>query len=231
VQHLVSVAVACIVLTLTLVAASPICAFAWSWGTDSAELADRIAELLEVKPGAVVAEIGAGHGHMAIRMAEKVGPEGRLYATEIDPDDLKEIAKRAADAGLTNVTVVKATDTETGLKTLCCDAIFMTDVYHHFSDPIAIDKSMFAALNPGGRLFISDFYPTWIFLFWTTAAMRRNFGGHGVAEPLLVSQLTSVGFKMVEEIPDYPPKWPSGSYSVVLQKPAESTTTQDAPPR
>jgi len=52
--------------------------------------------------------------------------------------------------------------------------------------------------------------------------MRRNFGGHGVAEPLLVSQLTSVGFKMVEEIPDYPPKWPSGSYSVVLQKPAES---------
>ena len=219
-------AFACIAIVAVLIAALPICAHAWSSGTDSAEMADTVAAFLEVKPGSVIAEVGAGHGYMAVRMAEKVGLGGRLYATEIDADDLAEISSRAGDDGLANVTVVKATDTETGLKAACCDAIFMTDVYHHFADPIATDKSIFAALKPGGRLFISDFYPTWIFSFWTTAAMRRNFGGHGVAEPLLVSQLTSVGFKVVEEIPGYPPKWPSGSYSVVLQKPAEPAGAQ-----
>jgi ubiquinone/menaquinone biosynthesis C-methylase UbiE len=187
-------------------------------------MADRIAALLDVKPGDAIAEIGAGHGYMAVRMAEKVGPRGHLYATEIDPDELKEISKRSADAGLANVTVVKATDTETGLEAGCCDGIYMTDVYHHFADPIATDKSIFEALKPGGKLFISDFYPTWLFSFWTTPAMRRNFGGHGVAEPLLVSQLTSVGFKMVDEIPGYPAKWPSGSYSVVMQRPQGALT-------
>jgi ubiquinone/menaquinone biosynthesis C-methylase UbiE len=211
---------ACLLIVAVFVAASPISAHAWAWGTDDAELADRIAALLDVKPGATVAEIGAGHGYMAVRMAEKVGPAGHLYATEIDPDELTEIPRRAVDAGLANVTVVKASDTDTGLAAGCCDAIYMTDVYHHFEDPIATDKSIFAALKPGGRLFIADFYPTWLFSFWTTSAMRRNFGGHGVAEPLLVSQLTSVGFKVVEEIPGYPSKWPPTSYSVVAEKPA-----------
>jgi len=203
-----------------LIAASPMGARAWAWGTDSAELADRIAVLLDVKPGATVAEIGAGHGYMAVRMARKVGPAGHIYATEIDPDDLAEIPRRAAVAGLANVSAVTASDTDTGLAASCCDAIYMTDVYHHFEDPIATDKSIFVALKPRGRLFIADFYPTWLFSAWTTGAMRRNFGGHGVAEPLLVRQLTGAGFTLVEEISGYPPKWPGTSYSVVMERPA-----------
>jgi hypothetical protein len=136
---------------------------------------------------------------------------------------LTEIPKRAVDAELANVTVVKASDTDTGLVAGCCEGIYMTDVYHHLADPIATDKSIFAALKPGGRFFISDFYPTWLFSFWTTPAMRQNFGGHGVAEPLLISQLSGVGFKVVEEIPSYPSKWPPTSYSVVGEKPTPTS--------
>ena len=207
-----------------VVVGSPICAYAWSSGTDSAEFADTIAASLDVKPGATIAEIGAGHGYMAVRMAAKVAPDGHLYATEIDSDELTEILQRANDADLADVTVLKATDTETGLKADCCDGIYMTDVYHHFVDPIATDKSIFVALKPGGKLFVADFYPTWLFALWSTPAMRRNFGGHGVAEPLLVNQLESVGFQLVQEIKDYPPKWPSGSCSVVMQKPGAPLT-------
>jgi ubiquinone/menaquinone biosynthesis C-methylase UbiE len=219
-RSLARAALAGFAIAAVLVTARPLSAHAWASGTDSAELANRIAELLQVKPGDTIAEVGAGHGYMAVRMAEKVGPAGHLYATEIDPDELTEIPRRAADAGLANVMVVKASVADTGLAAGCCDGIYMTDVYHHFEDPIATDKSIFAALKPGGRLFISDFYPTWLFAFWTTPAMRRNFGGHGVAEPRLVSQLSGVGFMFVEQIPGYPSKWPSGSYSVVMEKPA-----------
>jgi len=94
----------------------------------------------------------------------------------------------------------------------------------HFTDPIATDKSLLTALKPGGRLFISDFYPTWLFSFWTTDSMRRNFGGHGVAEPLLESQLTGVGFRLVQDLPGYPTSWVVTSYSVVMEKPAATSS-------
>jgi ubiquinone/menaquinone biosynthesis C-methylase UbiE len=207
-------------LAALMIAALP--ARALAWGTDNAAMAARIAALLKLKPGSTVAEIGAGHGQMAVRMAEQVGPAGRLYATEVDPGELKEIARRADAAGLANVTVVKASDTATGLAAACCDGIYMIGVYHHFVDPIATDRSIFAALKPGGRLFVADFYPSWLLWLWATPAMERNFGGHGVAEPLLMSQLSGAGFKLIREIPDYPSSWLLHNYAVVMEKPASA---------
>jgi SAM-dependent methyltransferase len=194
-------------------------AHALAWGTDSAAMADRIAALLRLEPGNTVAEIGAGHGYMAVRIAEKIGPAGRLYATEIDPAELGEIAKRARDAGLANVTTVKGSQRGTALPPGCCDAIYMTGVYHHFTDPLAMDNSLYQSLKPGGRVFIADFYPSWLLWLWATPEMERNFGGHGVAEPLMVTQLTGAGFRLIEEIPGYPPSWLLSSYSVVVEKP------------
>lgn len=204
---------------LGAIALSAASAPALAWGTDSAEMAARIAALLGLQPGATIAEIGAGHGNMAVRLAEIVGPAGHVYATEVDPDELAEIENRAAGAGLANLSVVKAQDAGSGLAPGCCVGIYMIGVYHHFADPLAIDRSLFAALKPGGRLFVTDFYPAWLFALWTTPAMRRNFGGHGVPEALLVSQLTSVGFRLREEIPGYPRSWLLRNYSVVMVKP------------
>jgi SAM-dependent methyltransferase len=193
---------------------------AGAWGADDQALADRIASLTGIRAGSTVAEIGAGHGAMTVRMARKVGPAGRVYSTEIDPQELAEIRSRAAAAGLANVTVVQATDTETGLAANCCNVIYMIGVYHHFTDPAAYDRSIYRALRPAGTLLVSDFYPTWLFALWTTADMRRNFGGHGVAEPQLVEQLTTAGFQVAVEIPDYPPSWLLRNYCVVFRKPA-----------
>src|SRR5215467_14068915 len=59
--------------------------FALAWGTDDQAMADEILEMLAIKPGATVAEIGAGGGAMAVRVAKTLGPGGRVFATEIDP--------------------------------------------------------------------------------------------------------------------------------------------------
>jgi ubiquinone/menaquinone biosynthesis C-methylase UbiE len=213
-------AVAAAALAALLLFAGPSRALAW--GTDNPALADEIAELMRVRPGATVAEIGAGGGAMSVLMAAKVGPAGRVYSTEIDPESLAEIRKRVAAAELKNVTAVAATATETGLPPDSCDGIFMIGVYHHLTEPAVYDRSILRALRPGATLVVSDFYPSWLLAPWATATMRKNFGGHGVAEPQLVEQLTGAGFRFIEQLPDCPKSWLLKTYCAVFRKPESS---------
>jgi ubiquinone/menaquinone biosynthesis C-methylase UbiE len=125
-----------------------------AWGTDDQSKANEIGEMLAIKPGSTVAEIGAGHGQMVVRMAKRVGPTGRIFATEVDPALIEQIRERVRSTGLNNVTVVTATSTDSGLPAGCCDAAYMIGVYHHITDPAPTDASIFRALKPGGRLLI-----------------------------------------------------------------------------
>ena len=77
--------------------------FAWAWGTDDQAMADEILEMLAIKPGATVAEIGAGDGAMAVRVAKKLGPDGRVFATEIDPALVEQIREHARKADRNNL--------------------------------------------------------------------------------------------------------------------------------
>ncbi len=206
---------------LTLLLPLALRATSFAWGTDDAQIAADITTLLAIGPGSSVAEVGAGHGEMTVRMAEQVGPSGRVYATELDPDRLADIRKRVADAGLRNTTVVAATPSSTGLAADSCDAIYMIGVYHHFTDPLETDRSLLAALKPGGRLLVNDFPPTlWLWL-WTPKGVPDNRGGHGVADHIVVDELTRAGFALEREISP----WHAGffirhNYALVFRKPA-----------
>ena len=106
-----------------------------------------------------VAEIGAGSGWLTVEVAQRVGPPGRVYATELTAARLDEIRQAAGEAGLRNVTVLEAGARATNLSAACCDAIFMRRVYHHLSDPSPILTSVHDALRSGGRLVIIEFRP------------------------------------------------------------------------
>jgi ubiquinone/menaquinone biosynthesis C-methylase UbiE len=200
---------------------------AFAWGTDDAALAEEIATLLAVKPGSTVAEVGAGHGQMAIRMAQRVGPSGHVYASEIDPLRIAEIQQRVRDAGLGNLTAVTATPTDSGLPPACCEAVYMIGVYHHLTNPTATDASIFRALRSGGRLLIDDFPPTlWLALF-KVAGVPANRGGHGVPDQIVANELTGVGFNLVREIRP----WHAGffirdNYCLLFAKPVDPAATQ-----
>jgi ubiquinone/menaquinone biosynthesis C-methylase UbiE len=200
--------------------------FALAWGTDKQAMSDKIAEMLAIKPGDKVAEIGAGNGAMAVRMARKVGPNGHIYATEIDPARIKQIHERARKARLDNVTVVAATPTNSGLAPGCCDAAYMVDVYHHVTDPAATDASIFGALKPGARLLINDFPPTlWLALF-KVKDVPGNRAGHGVTDDLVIKEMTAVGFRELKEICPWYPGWLiRDTYCLVFRKPDESAVT------
>ena len=178
--------------------------------------ADQLATLLNWQPGSVVAEIGAGDGSMTLAAAERVGPTGRVYTTELDKDKLAKLQSLAAEQK--NIIAVKAGQAETNLPPQCCDSIFMRRVYHHFTEPVKEDSSIFQSLKPGGLLAVIDFQPgEGPGDSKLPKGVPENRGGHGMPKQLLIEELTVAGFQVVAS----PTDWPAPDYCVVFRKPGE----------
>jgi len=166
-----------------------------------------------------VADVGAGRGEMTVALAAEIGPSGRVYATDIDPQALEQIRTQVAAADLRNVTILPARARDTGLPTSCCDAVVLRRVYHHLSDPAATNLDLFRALRPGGVLAIIDFPPTFSWLWpWSPKDTPGNRTGHGVAASLVVEEVTAGGFTLVKVIEDWPGRGPLKSYCAIFRK-------------
>lgn len=176
--------------------------------------ASRLSNLLNLKPGSVVAEIGAGEGDMTFRIAERIGPSGTIYSTELDPERLSEIREKVKDRNLTNVKVIEGAVDGTRLPPNCCDAIFMRSVYHHFMQPERMNTSLRQSLRPNGLLTVVDFPPNWLLSFWKVEGVPANRGGHGIKRELLIDELTRAEFQVVRIIDD----WDGDHYGVLFQK-------------
>jgi predicted methyltransferase len=182
---------------------------------DDAAQAARLFELLELKPGMTIADIGAGSGEMTVLMATRLGPSGKVLATDINEDRLKEIRAAAAHDRLENVEVLEGAERDTNLQAACCDAILIRNVYHHFPDPGAMNRSLLASLKPGGRLAIIDFVPRKGSELPNGAPANR--GGHGITPSILRDEVIAAGFTAGETID----RWDgsNGVYLVVFRKP------------
>jgi len=118
---------------------------------------DRALRILKIPKGAVVADVGAGSGYMSVRMAKIVGPEGKVYANDIQPGMLDLLRKNVEKAKLTNVTPVQGALDDPRLPVNALDLILMVDVYHEFSQPQKMLQKMREALKPGGRLVLVEY--------------------------------------------------------------------------
>jgi ubiquinone/menaquinone biosynthesis C-methylase UbiE len=120
---------------------------------------EKILDAIGVGQGGTVCGIGAGEGDSSIAIARILGPDGRVYASELGGSRLARLRSQAASSGLSNITVVQGDPAKTNFPDAACDGIFMRDAYHHFSDPASINRSIAAALKPGGRVVVIDFRP------------------------------------------------------------------------
>jgi predicted methyltransferase len=158
---------------------------------DNGADASRLIEILQLDAGDVVAEIGAGNGALSIAIAKHVGPTGRVYTSEL-PGNLDRLRAAVDKAAVANIQVIEARVEDANLPEGCCDALFMRNVYHHFTAPPKMNASFMQALKPGGRLAIIDFAPRGRPA--AGAAKRTEDSGHGVRRETVVSELEAAGF-------------------------------------
>jgi predicted methyltransferase len=181
-----------VVIVAALAASAPVAQTAQD---DAADVA-RLIRALDVKPGSVVGEVGAGgSGELTIAMAKVVGEAGRVFTNEVNKDRVRSLEQAVEKAGLKQVTVVEGRPAGTNFPSQCCDAIFMRNVYHHFGDPPAMNASVRDSLRPGGRLAIIDFTPP----PGGEAAPggRGEDNHHGITAATLEAELKAAGLEIV----------------------------------
>src|SRR5947209_3685153 len=107
----------------------------------------KLIKALKVRPGTVLADIGAGSGYYAFRFAPLVGEQGKILAVDIQPEMLDLIRKRMKAQKVTNVVPIQGTETDPKLPVGGVDLILMVDVYHEFSHPYEMTQAMVKALK------------------------------------------------------------------------------------
>ena len=145
---------------------------------------DRVMDILAIREGSVVADIGAGSGWFTVRAARRVG-QGTVYAVEINQDYLNHITNRARQENLSNIQPVLGKEDDPLLPEASVDAILLLKTYHEFAKPITMLRAMRKALRKDGRLGIID----------------RNGAGddHGVKRQAVIKEAARAGFALVEE--------------------------------
>lgn len=121
------------------------------------EHSSKLIKALKLKPGDVVADVGAGSGYHTFRMAPLVGPKGKIVAVDIQEEMIALIKEGIKKRKVTNVEPIQGTIADPKLPECKVDLILLVDVYHEFSHPYEMTEAMVKALKPGGRLIFVEF--------------------------------------------------------------------------
>jgi ubiquinone/menaquinone biosynthesis C-methylase UbiE len=149
----------------------------------------EVVEKLAIVPGSRVADLGAGGGYFTWYLAEAVGPEGTVYAVDIDETGLSIIKKDMNARGIRNVTPIHGEPDDAKLPHPV-DLVFSCDTYHHMKDRVDYFKSLARSLNTNGRVAILDFHPHGVF---------SGLLGHGTAKEDVRREMESAGYRLSSE--------------------------------
>jgi tRNA A58 N-methylase Trm61 len=114
-------------------------------------------DALGIRPGMVVADVGAGTGYMSLRLAKRVGPSGKVYSNDIQPEMLRRLRENAAKAGFANIETVQGEESDPKLPPGRMDLVLLVDEYHEFSKPREMIDKIRESLKPDGRLVLLEY--------------------------------------------------------------------------
>ncbi len=157
----------------------------WSTETerDLQKEAPTVMDLAAIAPGMSVADLGAGEGYYAIRLAGRVGPKGRVLAQDIDAAALRRLGVRAERERLANLSILLGTPDDPRLPADSFDRILMIHMYHEVAQPYAFLWNVWPALKRGGQIVVVD--------------LDRPSDRHGIAPALLECEFAAAGFRLL----------------------------------
>lgn len=173
----------------------------------------KVMDLLKIKRGSRVADVGAGGGWLSVRLARRVQSTGVVYAQEILPKYTDFIAQRARREGLGNIRTILGTTSDPKLPADTLDAVVILNAYHEFDKPLAMLRKIRASMKPGARLgFIERDEPALRReardAYAATGKIKRRLGersdnnpatdDHRLAREIVQREATSAGFKLVQ---------------------------------
>lgn len=151
---------------------------------DDRREAETVMDKAAIAPGMTVADIGAGEGYYTVRLAARVGDDGRVLAQDIDGDALRRLGARVEGERLENVSIALGAADDPRLPPASFDRIFMVHMYHEITEPYAFLWRMRPALREGGQVIVVD--------------VDRPVDQHGIAPQLLFCEFERMGFRLVE---------------------------------
>lgn len=157
---------------------------------DSRGEAQKVMDLANIAAGMTVADIGAGEGYYTVRLAERVGRDGRVLAQDIDKNALERLGNRVERERLENISIKLGAVDDPHLPVDSFDRIFLVHMYHEVAEPYAFLHRLWPALAEGGQVIVVD--------------TDRPTDKHGIPPLLLSCEFKAVGFRLIEfaEKPD-----------------------------
>ena len=159
-------------------------AFSTEQQRDDRNEANTVMDLANIRAGMTVADIGAGEGYYTVRLAERVGADGRVLAQDIDQDALRRLGSRVEEDRLDNVSIKLGDIDDPRLPENSFDRVFMVHMYHEVTEPYAFLWRLRPALREGGQVIVVD--------------VDRPADQHGLRPQLLFCEFQAVGFRLVE---------------------------------
>lgn len=151
-------------------------------GRDERLQINRVMDLLDIKPGRNVADIGAGSGWFTVRAARRVASNGTVYAVDINREAVEYLEQRAKKEQLQNIKPILSEPDDPRLPANSVDAVLLLKTYHEVADPIALLSKLRPSLKPGAKIGIID--------------RNGNGGDHGVNKDVVIREAAQAGYEL-----------------------------------
>jgi ubiquinone/menaquinone biosynthesis C-methylase UbiE len=159
----------------------------WEESFEAFQPSEMIMDRVGMRPGMVIGEVGAGNGRFAVKVADRVGEKGLVYANDIDPEALDFMAERIERDQITNMVVIHGGVVQPGFPPGELDLVYLINTYDHLADPVALLRNVATSLKPDGRLAIIA----------TDSDKLENNRGHATPRRVVIDQVTQAGFELV----------------------------------
>jgi ubiquinone/menaquinone biosynthesis C-methylase UbiE len=159
----------------------------WEEWFETIQPSEIIMDTIGVLPGMTIAEVGAGSGRLAVKMARKVSDSGKVYANDIDPEAIRFMRKRIRREKINNMVIIRGKVDDPLLPPGEIDIVYVVNTYSYFEKPVRLMNNIIQALKADGRLVIIEYDPV----------KAPEAGWHSTSKETVLDEAERAGFQLV----------------------------------